>query len=100
MEIAINTTQKPPFKLLEVCNLAVEVCQGKTHISQLQNKFNELVSNHTYVTLKYIAWYGQIVIYIDYSFQGSFEMWEFVSHEWHDTQRVLNPNLEVKQLSK
>ena len=85
MEITLLTrngiTPNPTVEFLELCQLAVDRCNGKKTIIDLQTKFIEMQSVDCYLEVKQLNYYGVLVFFITYSVQGTHIRYEFATHE-------------------
>lgn len=87
MEITLETrngiTPNPTVEFLELCQLAVKVCTENTinAIVELQVKFKDLCCPACYASMKQLSYYGENVINITYSVQGTHIRYEFATHE-------------------
>jgi len=85
MEITLNErngiTANPTIEFLELCQLAVDVCNGVPFANiLLPHKLNELSRPDTYIAFEQYNRYGLLIFEIAYQLQGG-RLFRFASHE-------------------
>jgi hypothetical protein len=103
MEITLNTRNgipaNPTIEFLELCQLAVDVCNNVPFANiLLPHKVAELSRPDTYLLFEQFNRFGVITFEIAYQLQGSFTLQRFDSHEQTSSEFYeLCPNITESQ---